>query len=312
MNTQSEAISSSAVERHTAAPVVISPVQRYLWSVRREFWENRSIYIAPLAGGALTVFAFLISMRRHLLPDLGHAAGLDPVRKQALIQQPYDLVAGAMMLIVSLVAAFYCLDALYGERRDRSILFWKSLPVSDLTAVLAKVSVPLLILPVIGWAVALVAQLVMALVSSIVRAGSGVDVAGWWAHLPLFRMSILLLYHLITVHAIWWAPFFGWFLLVSAWARRAPILWAVLPPLAISLVEKIVFGTSYFLGLLQYRLYGESHSVILPTQGMFPTHPMTHMTPLAYLSNPGLWTGLAITAVFLAGAVRLRRYREPI
>lgn len=311
MNTQSEAIPASAVESRAAAPRVISSVQRYLWSVRRELWENRSIYIAPLAGGAITVLAFLVSLRRHLVPDLGRA-GLDPVRQQALIQQPYDLVAGAMMLIVSVVAAFYCLDALYGERRDRSILFWKSLPVSDLTTVLAKLSVPILILPVIGWAVALVAQLVMALVSSIVRAGSGADVAGWWAHLPLFRMSILLLYHLITVHAIWWAPFFGWFLLVSAWARRTPILWAVLPPVAIAVVEQIAFGSSYFLGLLQYRLYGESHSVMLPMPGIFPTHPMTHMTPVAYITNPGLWTGLAITAVFLAGAVRLRRYREPI
>src|SRR3954468_11297823 len=177
MNTQSEAISSSAVERHTTAPVGISPVQRLLWSVRREFWENRSIYIAPLAGGALTVLAFLISMRRHLLPDLGHAAGLDPVRKQALIQQPYDLVAGAMMLIVSLVAAFYCLDALYGERRDRSILFWKSLPVSDRTTVLAKACIPLVVLPVIAFVVSVCVQLLMLLISTVVLLMNGMPPA---------------------------------------------------------------------------------------------------------------------------------------
>ena len=65
------------------------------------------------------------------------------------------------MLTAFLVGVFYCLDALHGERRDRSILFWKSLPVSDLTTVLAKASVPCRVLPPRAFALALATQLML-------------------------------------------------------------------------------------------------------------------------------------------------------
>jgi ABC-2 type transport system permease protein len=309
MNTRS----SSTFESTAAAPVAISTLQRFVWSVRRELWECRYLYIAPLAVAPLVVLGFLIRVQHHIPVDLRRAAEMEPMRQQMLINQPYDIAGGLMMLITLIVTLFYCLDTLYGERRDRSILFWKSLPVSDVTTVLAKLSIPLLIVPVVGWASALVTQLLMALISSVVVAMNGMSVAEFWVRLSLPRMSGLLLYHLLTVHAWWWALFYGWALLVSAWARRAPLLWAVLPLVAISLVERIAFNTSHFLDMLNHRLLGGgSQEVILPMQGVFPTHPMVHMTPFRYVTNPGLWIGLAITAVFVAGAIQLRRYREPI
>jgi ABC-2 type transport system permease protein len=125
-------------------------------------------------------------------------------------------------------------------------------------------------------------------------------------------MSVLLLYHLFTAHSLWWAPFFAWFLMVSAWARRLPILWAVLPVAVMVVVEQIAFGSSHFLGMLINRFGGESYSVTLPTPHAMPMHPMAHMTPGHFLLNPQLWMGFAVAAVFLAVAVRLRRYRGPI
>ena len=68
---------------------------------------------------------------------------LDAQSRQQTIEAPYDMAAGLLMLDLLIVGVFYCLDALHGERRDRSMLFWKSLPVSDLTTVLAKASIPL-------------------------------------------------------------------------------------------------------------------------------------------------------------------------
>lgn len=146
------------------------------------------------------------------------------------------------MLSTFVVGIFYCLDGLYGERRDRSTLFWKSLPVSDLTTVLSKSSIPLVLLPLLTFAITVVTQGIMLLLGSARLAGSGLSQT-LWSHVSLFQMSMLLLYHLVTVHALWWAPFFGWMLLVSAWARRAPFLWATLPLLAISIVERIAFNT---------------------------------------------------------------------
>ena len=95
---------------------------------------------------------------------------------------------------------FYCLDALHGERRDRSILFWKSLPVSDLTTVLSKASIPLVILPLLTFAITVATQLIMLLLSSAVLLASGLSVATLWTQLSLFQMSLMLLYHLVTVH----------------------------------------------------------------------------------------------------------------
>ncbi len=126
-----------------------------------------------------------------------------------------------------IVAMFYCLDALYGERRDRSILFWKSLPVSDLTTVLAKASIPLLILPLLTIAITVVTFWIMLLLSAPALLANGISVATVWSHVGLWQISQGLVFHLLAVHALWYAPIYCWWLLVSAWAKRTPILWAV-------------------------------------------------------------------------------------
>jgi ABC-2 type transport system permease protein len=213
-----------------------------------------------------------------------------------------------MMLTSILVSVFYCLDALHGERRDRSILFWKSLPVSDLTTVLAKASIPLVVLPLLVFAIIVAVQWLMLLVSSAVLLVSGQSVAAFWTKLSFFRMSLLMLYHLLTAHALWPFPVYCWLLLVSGWARRATFLWAALPLIAIAGVEQIVFHSWHFARLVGSRLIGDTQ-----TPGyMFPTGPMTHITPGIFLTSPGLWIGFAIAAAFLAAAVRLRRYQGPI
>jgi ABC-2 type transport system permease protein len=309
MNTQSNAVSGSHLESQVVAPAVISGTRRMYWSLRRELWEYRSIYVAPLAVAALILFGFLISTI-HLRERMRAALTLGPMQQQELIAQPYNFAALLIMFTTLVVAVFYCLDALHGERRDRSILFWKSLPVSDLTAVLAKASIPLVVLPVLTVAITVVTQFIMLLLSTAILLGDGPGITTLWTQLPLLQMSLLLLYHLFAVHSLWYAPIFGWLLLVSGWARRAPFLWAGLPLLAIGIVEKIAFNTSYFAAMLQHRMFGSAEAGTGP--GTFPTNPMTHLTPVHFLSDPRLWLGLALTAAFLAAAVRLRRYQGPI
>src|ERR1700719_3139942 len=242
MNTQSNAVPES-FESSRTTPVAISSTRPMYWSVRRELWENRSIYVAPLAVASVALFAFTLSSIAGIWEE---PLRLDPAQPQA----PYDMAAGLMMLTSILVSVFYCLDALHGERRDRSILFWKSLPVSDLTTVLAKASIPLIVLPMITFATTVAAHWIMLLCSSAVLLGSGLSVVALWRQLPLLPMSLQLLYHLLTAHALWPAPLYCWLLLVSGWARRAPFLWAVLPLLTIAGVEKILFRTSHFAALL--------------------------------------------------------------
>ena len=255
MSTPSQTMADSQARPATVASVDIPLVRRVYWSVTREVWENRSIYLAPLAVGAVFLLGFLIGLFG--LPGRMRAAmAMPPMQQHESIAQPFFFVALVVMLTEVLVAVFYCVDALYGERRDRSMLFWKSLPVSDLSTVLAKASVPMLVLPLVAFTLTAVAQLVMLIASSVVVAGSGLDGGLVWTHVPFVRTSLMNLTHLVLVHGIWYAPFYAWLLLVSAWAKRVPFLWALLPPAAIGIVEKMAFNTSYVGEILRDRMGG--------------------------------------------------------
>src|SRR5436189_2490304 len=230
-----------------------SSTQPFYWSVRRELWENRSIYVAPLIVAVVVLFGFLVSTVG--MPQRRQAVLLlDPAHQRAAIEAPYDVAAMTLILTAFIVGVFYCLDALHSERRDRSVLFWKSLPVSDLTTVLSKASVPFVILPLIIFGTVVLVQFLMLLWSSAILLPSGLA-ATTWTRFNLFQQSMILLYSLIVI-VLWHAPIYGWALLVSGIARRATFLWAVLPPLAIAIFEKITFNTSYFWDLLKNRLLG--------------------------------------------------------
>jgi ABC-2 type transport system permease protein len=274
-------------------------------SVQRELWENRSIYIAPLAVAVLFLLGFLVSSI--LLTQTLSSASSSQLHDA--IAQPYDLVAGMIMAITFFVAIFYCLDALYGERRDRSILFWKSLPVSDTTIVLSKMAVPVVVVPLIAFALTVGVHLIMLLLGSMILQGSGIGAATLWRHVPLVHKWAVLFVHFVPGHGLAFAPFYAWLLLVSAWARRTPFLWAVLPPLAIAGVEKVAFNTSYFVGILLSPFAGGPRA-----SQPAPAMSMDAMTPPLgdLLGSPWLWIGFAVAAVFLVGAIRLRRARGPI
>src|SRR5438105_5486414 len=168
-------------------------IQRFYWSLRRELWENRSLTVAPIALAALFVMGFTISVW-HLPATLRKAALLDPMKQHDALAMPYDIASGLMMAVALIVSVFYCLDALYGERRDRSILFWKSLPVSDRLTVVTKASIPLIVVPLFIYALIITLQIVILSLSTIVLAGNGQANEILWSHLPLFRMSLALFY----------------------------------------------------------------------------------------------------------------------
>ena len=270
----------------------MSAPRPFYWSVRRELWENRSIYVAPLAVAAVVLLGFAISLVRCA------AQRCVPPRRSTWRCSPRcspsRTLTLAMLLIATafLVAIFYCLDALHGERRDRSILFWKSLPVSDLTTVLSKAIIPLVILPLIIFVITVVTQLIMLLMSSVVLLASGAechDAVGTVAVVPDVIGAAL---PLLAVLALWHAPIYAWLLLVSGWARRAAFLWAVLPLVAIGVFERIAFHTSYFGSLMHDRVGGfAAHAFALRQPGSAPLDP--HFIPLALIA-PGKFLTLRV------------------
>jgi len=296
-------MNASATHDPPAGPVGTRPeapmARRFYWAVVREIWENRWLYLVPAGVGVLIVIATAINVM-HMAPRL-HMPPLDPAMRHEDVESPFIFASLLLMFSTMVVAVFYSVDALYGERRDRSVLFWKSMPVSDTTTVLAKLSIPLLVLPLVTFGVTFVVQLFM-LAFGLMSAGSGL-----WSHLGLMQLWWEEFFHMVAFHGIWWAPFWGWFLLASAWSKRAPLLTAVLPPLVIGFSEKIAFGTSHFASWLTFRFVGGM-------EGPPPPYPMARgmlmqKSPLQFFTDIHLWTGFVMCAVCAALAIYLRRQR---
>ena len=233
--------------------------------VRREFWENRSLWMVPaVVAGILTV----LSVYMLVAVLIGHNQTANNVDFANGAHFQFDqmpdfrdsdstgaygflhvltLGLGAMFsFIMQIVVFFYLLDSLYADRRDRSILFWRSMPVSDVRTVLAKLATALISVTAITFVVTVAFELVLIVLGLILGSVLGTHPFALLAYPGAFISSWLLLAYGLLVSAIWYLPFYGWFMLASSWAKKAPFLWAVLIPLGIMGAEGWVFHTANF------------------------------------------------------------------
>ncbi len=296
------------------------------WLIRRELWEHRSFFIVPAALIALLLalytwgmFADNISIGMdHGDVTLGEAMTSDPQHRKLLFGVVPLLVPTVLLNVALLLTWFFYLSyTLYSDRKDRSVLFWKSLPVSDAATVLSKLTVAMLVLPAIILAGILLAAAAMTLVNTAVVGLSGQN--PWEqvvTQVPFLSGTAVLAYALL-VQSLWYAPVFGWLLLVSAWAPRVPALWAVLPWLALTIIERILFNTGRVAGFLGERLQPVVPTAFRDTEmkdriesDQWHEALGSVIDPAAFLAEPGLYIGLAMAAAFVAAAVWSRRYRD--
>jgi ABC-2 type transport system permease protein len=280
----------------------------FYWSVRRELWEHRGVWLAPLAVAGFVLFAVLVAANGHIEVG-GSFAQLPAEKQQAMVVLPFSMAASVIVLAAFVVGAFSCLEALNTERRDRSILFWKSMPVSDRTTVLSKLFVPLVVTPLAGFAIALATQAILLVLVSVMLKARGMDIA-ILEHLPILQMAGVMLYG-IVVHSLWFAPIYALLLMVSVAVRR-PLLWVLLPAIVVQVLERIAFGTAYSGAFIKYRLMGAMTEAFTPGAMKGPITALSQLDPARFLASPGLWLGLVAAAAFLYIAIRLRRSREPL
>jgi ABC-2 type transport system permease protein len=285
------------------------------WLVRREFWENRAIWLIPAVFGGLLLLAALFG--RVSIPQL-----TSPQESRAAAGAFLGIIGVTFFAVMSVYSTWYLLDCLYTDRRDRSILFWKSLPISDATTVLIKLLVGMIIVPLVYFAAADVTALLAAFILSI-RARAAIGSSLWNGEI-WFQMQVLWVYVIVTA-AAWYLPIAGWLMLVSAWAKRAVMLWAVLPPLLLYILERVFFGTKTVGHIIARRLMG------LPSVAIKdPTHLLTHggdvvdnaaassitvwqlINPSGFFTNAETWIGVAIGVALIAGAIQLRTRRSEI
>ena len=300
---------SSSAEQTVTTPAT-HHIRPYFWSVKRELWESRAVWIAPLAAAGCVLFGFVVSLARtpHKLMVMSK---LTPEKLMALRVAPFGIAAVAIILTSVVVGVFYCLGTLYNERRDRSILFWKSMPVSDLTTLLAKVTVPLAILPAVAFAVICATEIVMYLFDTVANASHGGAYAQLWSTVPLAQVLGCVVYGIATL-TLWHAPLYGYLLAISAWVKKGPFLWAIVPPIGLSVFEKLAFDTSYVSSAIHDRIFGSFEAAFTGGVAHKANFHLPVMDPAKFLTTPGLWIGLVLAVALFALAVWLRQRREPM
>lgn len=267
--------------------------KQYLALVRREFWEHRQLWIAPAASAAFLVLmaiaGVLFAPGRVRFDGMSFDASPPPHFSERMMLFATLGMASVIVIAATVTVFIYLLDCLYAERKDRSILLWKSLPVSDRDTVLVKFAVAMVVVPAGVFLLQLVTNLILTGITAVGARQHPTwmqawTLAGWLGAQAQFAGIIL-------VTLLWYAPVAAWFMLASVFARRAPLMFAVLPWAILAISERLVIGTTYLGRFIGWRL-----------------SPVPE--PLEKLASPGLWIGLAAAAGMLYLVIRLRRYRD--
>lgn len=310
MNTEAADLSAAAQPKAASGPL---PAMRETLTtlVRRELWEHPALWRAPLIAAILLA---LCAVPAHIDLDASDWASIEPNRIAILTAT--QLLSLPLYLVMLVVLTFYLLDCLYAERKDRSILFWKSLPVSDGLTVLSKFAVAVVVVPLGVFLLAIVNHLLFIGIWELRVAVGNAPSLIRWDTLAWIRTEILMLMCLVLA-MLWYAPVAAALLLVSAWARRAPMMWATLPLLFAPILERIAFGTRHLWHFIQWRSGGIWWLLAHPGTTLVEGHQLHGIDTLLgtlhwgrALASPSLWLGVVVAAALLFVTIRVRRYRD--
>jgi ABC-2 type transport system permease protein len=295
--------------------------------IKREIWEHRSIYITPIAIasivtlGVLAMLMFASEFAAELDAAIFGAANMvgDPERRAALTL--YFLGTSWVFLVaLAILTVFYCLDSLYAERKDKSILFWRSMPVTDAETIISKLLTALIVIPVVSIIAIMATHLVNLIVTSIWVSMKGGD-AGLliWGSVSLLD-NWLAAFAVVLACGIWMSPFIGWFLFVSAYTKRSPLLMAFMPLFLLALLEKIILRTHVFAEHVLGRSEGMPLIRTNNIERFFDeeqwriaeggTSLLAHLDFVQFLTSPALWAGIVVCGLLSTAAIYVRRYRD--
>lgn len=303
-------------------------MRAFVGLVRREIWEHPALFAGPLGANLFVALSMLIAVAR----GIGSSENLSRIAESLDLANESVLDAGrnllfaspaALVVVVTVaVGYFYFLDCLLAERKERSILFFKSFPVTDTQTVLAKLFCGVIMLPALSLVAFAATQLLVLTVASTALLAVGGSVGALWNLSTLLANWIFVFYVLVST-ALWFASFIAFLVLVSAWAKKAVYLWS-LAPLFVMQAELLLpgdnhIGRTVFGHIGDYpaaafsiprdlREGGAAELVDPVGEGGFRL--LALCDPIGLVSEPALWINLAVAVAFVAGAIGLRRYRD--
>ena len=295
--------------------------------IKREIWEHRSIYVTPIAiavvvslvslAGMVTVSAFDKEVNIALFGATNIAGDAE---RQAALTVFFLGTSWVFLFAVAILTTFYSLDSLYAERKDKSILFWRSLPITDAETVISKLLTAVFVLPLFTVAAIIVTHLVNLVITTgwvIVKGGNAAHLV--WGSVALFDNWAAAL--IVTVaSAIWMSPFIGWFLFVSAFTKRSPLLMAFMPLIIVPIIEWIFFRSKIFAS----AVFGRGEVIPLfremDIEHFFDEERMqvneelvsllAHIDVGKFLLSPSVWVGMVVCGILVTAAIYVRRYRD--
>ena len=358
MNTSAQAMTMDE-ERPRPARVAPHATHKFKLLLKREFWEHKGgFFWAPIWAGGISLLLTLMALvvaevagRRAVASGKMQIDGdinINGLDLSALTSQmdagDLQKLAGGIdisavmssawpMVVLAFVVFFYCLGSLYDERKDRSVLFWKSLPVSDRDTVLSKAASALLVAPLIAVGVAIACMFgFLLLLSTFVLLHNGNPMTlVWGPGNPLQLAGSMLA--TIPVYALWALPTVGWLLLCSAWSKSKPFLWAIMLPVFsgifiswFDIMNLFDLESGWFWknivarGLLSavpgtwFDVAHINNAHITSSEAarqIESVHQLLSLkTTYSVLLTPQLWIGAVVGAAMIYGAIRLRRWRD--
>jgi ABC-2 type transport system permease protein len=302
-------------------------IQHQLALIRREIWEHRAIYVTPVSIAvivsllALTGMVTVSAFDEHVNLALFTASNVAGDAERATALTVFFLGTSSVFLFaLAILTTFYTLDSLYAERKDKSILFWRSLPITDAETVVSKLLTAVFVLPLVTVATIVVTNLVNLLITTVwvlIRGGDAMHLI--WGSAPLFDNWLAAL--IITLaSAIWMSPLIGWFLFVSAFSKRSPLLMAFMPLIIIPIIEYMffrskifataVFGRGEMLPLfreMDLKLFFDEERMRVSEEAV---GLLTHLDVGRFVLSPSVWAGVVVCGLFVTAAIYVRRYRD--
>lgn len=349
-------IDNAPMDSRTVATRPVHKTHRFKLLLQREFWEHKGgFFWAPLVAGAIFLLVTLMGMGVGQMA-LNRADGNVQVNGQEVSIQGLDLgritsnmspedmrqfgegingalyvSAGWSLLVFGFVVFFYCLGTLYDERKDRSVLFWKSLPVSDTETVLSKVAMAVVVGPLLAIAAGIATMLGFLLLTGLFAALHGANpITLVWG--PANPLDVIVnIVGSLPIYALWALPTVGWLMLCSSWARSKPFLWAIMLPVFagilvgwFSLMHVVDLDTTWYWKNIAGRLlasawpgttlaYAAAHEATMSgRQAMIESmHAYAGLgANYRLLLDPSMWIGAIAGAAMIFGAIRMRRYRD--
>jgi ABC-2 type transport system permease protein len=295
--------------------------------LKREIWEHRSIYVTPVAIasivtlGTLAALIFAGGFAKELDLAIFGATNLAGDAERRVVLTGFFIGTSWLFLFAAgVLTIFYTLDSLYAERKDKSILFWRSLPITDAEAVLAKLAIALLVIPLCTIVAVIATHIVNLIVTSIWVSAKGGD-AGLliWGSVPLLDNWLAGLIVMLA-SALWMSPFVGWFLFVSAYTKRSPFLMAFMPLVLIPLLEVIFLRSSMFAQAVFGRggmiplFHGMDLDAFFDEDKLRVNEEfvslLAQLDVMKFLTSASLWSGVIVCGIFVTAAIYVRRYRD--